>query len=51
MNINFGLFPPPPERDENGRRVKGRDRKKLYSTRAREALTPWLDALEKLRLG
>ena len=42
MNINFGLFPPPPERDDSGRRVKGRDRKKLYSTRAREALLPWL---------
>jgi methylenetetrahydrofolate--tRNA-(uracil-5-)-methyltransferase len=50
MNINFGLFPPPPERDENGRRVKGRDRKKLYSTRAREALSPWLTAVESLRL-
>jgi len=45
MNINFGLFPPPPERDDNGRRVKGRDRKKLYATRAREALGPWLDGL------
>jgi len=43
MNINFGLFPPPPERDENGRRVKGRDRKKLYSTRARTDLGPWLE--------
>ncbi len=45
MNINFGLFPPPPERDDNGRRVKGRDRKKLYSSRAREALLPWLQAV------
>ncbi|MDO8606265.1 MAG: methylenetetrahydrofolate--tRNA-(uracil(54)-C(5))-methyltransferase (FADH(2)-oxidizing) TrmFO [Phaeospirillum sp.] len=49
MNINFGLFPPPPERDDNGRRVKGRDRKKLYSVRAREALVPWLHAVESLR--
>ena len=46
MNINFGLFPPPPERDENGRRVKGRDRKKLYSIRAREAFAPWLELVE-----
>ncbi|MGE5546410.1 MAG: methylenetetrahydrofolate--tRNA-(uracil(54)-C(5))-methyltransferase (FADH(2)-oxidizing) TrmFO [Solirubrobacterales bacterium] len=42
MNINFGLFPPPPERDERGKRVKGRDRKKLYTTRALEDLTAWL---------
>ena len=48
MNINFGLFPPPPEHDENGRRVKGRDRKKLYSTRAREVLPSWLDAVKGL---
>ncbi|RAU22577.1 methylenetetrahydrofolate--tRNA-(uracil(54)-C(5))-methyltransferase (FADH(2)-oxidizing) TrmFO [Paramagnetospirillum kuznetsovii] len=45
MNINFGLFPPPPERDEKGRKIKGRDRKKLYADRAREALTPWLDLI------
>jgi methylenetetrahydrofolate--tRNA-(uracil-5-)-methyltransferase len=42
MNVNFGLFPPPPERDENGRRVKGRERKKLYSVRARRDLAEWL---------
>lgn len=42
MNINFGLFPPPPERDENGRRVKGRDRKKLYTARALKDLEGWL---------
>lgn len=47
MNINFGLFPPPPERDERGRRVKGRDRKKLYAQRAREALTPWLNTIRE----
>ena len=46
MNINFGLFPPPPERDERGKRVKGRDRKKLYSDRARAALPAWLAAAE-----
>ena len=42
MNVNFGLFPPPPERDENGRRVKGRDRKKLYTVRALNDLAAWL---------
>lgn len=46
MNINFGLFPPPPERDEKGRKIKGRDRKKLYSTRAREDLTTWIESRE-----
>ncbi|MDA8231261.1 MAG: methylenetetrahydrofolate--tRNA-(uracil(54)-C(5))-methyltransferase (FADH(2)-oxidizing) TrmFO [Magnetospirillum sp.] len=44
MNVNFGLFPPPPERDENGRRVKGRERKKLYSQRALRDLPAWLAA-------
>jgi methylenetetrahydrofolate--tRNA-(uracil-5-)-methyltransferase len=47
MNINFGLFPPPPERDERGKRVKGRDRKKLYADRAREALGPWIDTIQE----
>jgi len=45
MNVTFGLFPPPPERDESGRRVKGRERKKLYSVRARNDIAPWLDSL------
>ncbi|OAN43963.1 methylenetetrahydrofolate--tRNA-(uracil(54)-C(5))-methyltransferase (FADH(2)-oxidizing) TrmFO [Paramagnetospirillum marisnigri] len=47
MNINFGLFPPPPERDDKGRRIKGRDRKKLYAERAREALPGWLDIIQR----
>ena len=43
MNINFGLFPEPPvARNEKGRKIKGRERKKLYSQRAREELTGWL---------
>jgi methylenetetrahydrofolate--tRNA-(uracil-5-)-methyltransferase len=42
MNVTFGLFPPPPERDETGRRVKGRERKALYAARARADLAPWL---------
>ncbi|MBI3446564.1 MAG: methylenetetrahydrofolate--tRNA-(uracil(54)-C(5))-methyltransferase (FADH(2)-oxidizing) TrmFO [Magnetospirillum sp.] len=47
MNINFGLFPPPPERDERGKKVKGRDRKKLTADRAREALIPWIETIGK----
>jgi methylenetetrahydrofolate--tRNA-(uracil-5-)-methyltransferase len=47
MNINFGLFPPAPERDERGKRVKGRDRKKLYADRARSALPQWLEDADK----
>lgn len=43
MNVNFGLFPePPPEKDERGRKIKGRERKKLYSKRAYADLTGWL---------
>ncbi|MBI5165046.1 MAG: methylenetetrahydrofolate--tRNA-(uracil(54)-C(5))-methyltransferase (FADH(2)-oxidizing) TrmFO [Magnetospirillum sp.] len=44
MNVNFGLFPPPPERDANGKRVKGRERKRLYAERARVDLGSWLDS-------
>ena len=43
MNVNFGLFPEPAEqRDERGRKIKGRERKKLYALRARTALTDWI---------
>ncbi|MCA1908796.1 MAG: methylenetetrahydrofolate--tRNA-(uracil(54)-C(5))-methyltransferase (FADH(2)-oxidizing) TrmFO [Magnetospirillum sp.] len=45
MNVNFGLFPPAPERDERGKKIKGRDRKKLYSDRARADIAPWLSQL------
>jgi methylenetetrahydrofolate--tRNA-(uracil-5-)-methyltransferase len=38
MNVNFGLFPPIPGRSKKA------DRKKLYTTRAREALGGWLAA-------
>ena len=44
MNVNFGLFPPVPERDERGKRVKGRDRKRLYSVRGQADFAPWLDS-------
>jgi methylenetetrahydrofolate--tRNA-(uracil-5-)-methyltransferase len=37
MNINFGLMPP-----LTGPKVKKGDRKRLYTERAREALTGWL---------
>jgi methylenetetrahydrofolate--tRNA-(uracil-5-)-methyltransferase len=41
MNVNFGLFPEPV--DEPGKkRLKGRDRKTLYSMRAREDLAKWI---------
>ncbi len=36
MNVNFGLFPPIPGRSKKA------DRKRLYTTRAREALAGWL---------
>jgi len=49
MNVNFGLFPEPPvERDERGRRLKGRDRKKSYSKRAYTELTPWLEQVSMI---
>lgn len=37
MNVNFGLFPPITER------AKKADRKKLYTSRARDALAGWMD--------
>jgi methylenetetrahydrofolate--tRNA-(uracil-5-)-methyltransferase len=47
INCNFGLFPPLPEdslRDAKGRpRVRGDDRKKLMSARARRDLGAWLN--------
>ncbi len=40
MNINFGLFPPPEEK------IKGRERKKAYTTRALKDLDAWLASLK-----
>ncbi|MBU6475935.1 MAG: methylenetetrahydrofolate--tRNA-(uracil(54)-C(5))-methyltransferase (FADH(2)-oxidizing) TrmFO [Alphaproteobacteria bacterium] len=40
MNVNFGLFPPPDEK------IKGRDRKKAYTSRALEDFDGWLINLE-----
>lgn len=43
MNINFGLFPDLDDaRDERGRRIRGRERKALYSKRAITDLSTWL---------
>ncbi len=39
MNVNFGLFPPP---ETGGKKVKGRDRKRLYTSRALTDLDSWL---------
>ena len=38
MNINFGLFP---EIEFQGKKVKGRDRKVLYTQRAAQKLNVW----------
>jgi len=43
MNVNFGLFPEPTQ-EIGKKKLKGRDRKTLYSIRAREALSEWLDS-------
>ena len=42
MNINFGLMPPPPERDEHGKRIRGRERKAWVSARALTDLAGWV---------
>ena len=41
MNINFGLMPP-----LEGPRARKGDRKKLFTSRAREALETWIEASE-----
>ncbi len=46
MNINFGLFPDlegPEGLKENGRRLKGRDRKGAYAARGKRDLRSWLN--------
>ncbi len=52
MNVNFGLFPLPENPFEimpNGKRkkLKGKDRKKCYTTRALNDLENWLDKKEQ----
>ena len=49
MNVNFGLFPPfegDEGLNEKGRRLKGKDRKKAMSDRARRDLSSWLQTLD-----
>lgn len=41
MNVNFGLFPPPPVPDGK-RKIKGRDRKLAITERAKPAFDRWL---------
>ncbi len=45
MNVNFGLFPDIGARGPGGRRVKRRDRKAAYASRARADLDAWLGPL------
>ena len=42
MNINFGLFPPVHDINEKGKKIKGPDRKRLYTERADSALKQWI---------
>lgn len=42
MNVNFGLFPEPEQDPDPKRRIKGRERKKLYTGRALADLDGWL---------
>ncbi len=44
MNVNFGLFPPISAKNEQGKRLKGRDRKAALSARALTALDRWLES-------
>lgn len=44
MNVNFGLFPPISAKNEQGKRLKGRDRKAALSARALAALDRWLES-------
>ena len=41
MNINFGLFPPLDLRDDRGKPVKGRERKRAMTARALEDIADW----------
>lgn len=46
MNINFGLFPEVPV-PEGKKAIKGQERKLAYTSRAKEALTNWMNALSQ----
>lgn len=47
MNVNFGLMPPPVITDK--KKAKGRDRKKLYTERAKVDFMAWLQGNETLK--
>ncbi len=54
MNVNFGLFPLPDDnllrpRQENGKRkkLKGKDRKKVYTDIALKDLDDWINQNKK----
>jgi len=52
MNVNFGLFPPPENPFQimpNGKRkkLKGKDRKKCYTDRAKTDLQEWLNTNDR----
>ena len=50
MNVNFGLFPDLTGVEslrENGRRLKGRDRKRAYTLRATRDFDTWMAALNR----
>ncbi|MEM8914954.1 MAG: methylenetetrahydrofolate--tRNA-(uracil(54)-C(5))-methyltransferase (FADH(2)-oxidizing) TrmFO, partial [Pseudomonadota bacterium] len=42
MNINFGLFPPPDPPQRGKKKLKGRERRQFYSSRALADLATWL---------
>jgi len=44
MNVNFGLFPPIDARNERGRPLKGRERKRAMADRAKADLKTWVRA-------
>ena len=45
MNINFGLFPPVDTLNEKGKKIKGTDRKRFYTDRAKKALALWIEKI------
>ncbi len=45
MNINFGIFPEVHAFDERGKKIKGTDRKRLYTTRAQQAMDGWVKGI------
>ncbi|MDY6407394.1 MAG: methylenetetrahydrofolate--tRNA-(uracil(54)-C(5))-methyltransferase (FADH(2)-oxidizing) TrmFO, partial [Pseudomonadota bacterium] len=46
MNINFGLFPEINLTDRKGKKIKGTDRKKAYTERARKSIENWIQKIK-----